>query len=119
MRFNSIKILSAVLSFSLLSSTSFAAQTSCPEHFANGQAPDLINQKLAPKTRDVCYSGFALKHSGITRTTLYSAEHLTLERLSWAKGMKRSSKFHPDPNIPVSERAELRHYARSGFDRGH
>ena len=108
------------LLFGLISlTTAFAAQTSCPEHFANGQAPDLINQKLAVKTQDVCYSGFALKHSGITRTPLYSAEHLTRVRLEMAKGMKRSSKFHPDPKIPASGRAELRYYARSGYDRGH
>lgn len=99
--------------------TAFAAQTSCPEHFANGQSPDLINQKLAAKTKDVCYSGFALKHSGVTRTPLYSAEHLTRDRLAMAKGIKRTSRFYPDPNIPASERAELRHYARSGYDRGH
>ena len=107
--------LSAVLSIS----TAFAAQTNCPEHFANGQAPDLINQKLSVKTRDVCYSGFSLKHSGITRTPIYSAEHLTRDRLAMAKGMKRASKFYPDPNIPASERAELHHYVKSGFDRGH
>ena len=108
-------LLSAVLSIS----TAFAAQTNCPEHFANGQAPDLINQKLSVKTRDVCYSGFSLKHSGITRTPIYSVEHLTRDRLAMAKGMKRSSKFYPDPNIPASERAELHHYVKSGFDRGH
>jgi endonuclease G len=96
-----------------------AAQTECPEHFAGGQAPDLINQKLSPKTREVCYSGYALKHSGITRTPLYSAEHLTRERMLQGKGLKRQSKFFPDPNIPAAERAELHHYARSGFDRGH
>jgi endonuclease G len=110
---------SLALSILLSTSIALAAQTSCPEHFANGQAPDLINQKLADKTRDVCYSGFALKHSGVTRTPLYSAEHLTRERLAQAKGMRRSSKFFPDPNIPAFERAELRHYARSGYDRGH
>lgn len=106
---------SVLLSASILS----AAQTSCPEHFADGQAPDLINPKLATKTKDVCYSGYAIKHSGITRTPLYSAEHLTRDRLAQAKGMKRNSKFFPDPNIPTSERAELHHYARSGYDRGH
>lgn len=96
-----------------------ASQTSCPEHFTDGQAPDLINQKLASKTREICYSGFALKHSGITRTALYAAEHLTSERLLRGKGLKRQSQFHPDEHIPRSERAELHHYTRSGYDRGH
>jgi endonuclease G, mitochondrial len=114
-----VKILVALAALALTVSVSIAGQTACPEHFANGQAPDLINQKLAAKTREICYSGFALKHSGITRTPLYSAEHLTRDRLLQGKGLKRQSKFFPDPKIPVSERAELRHYARSGFDRGH
>lgn len=108
------------LLFTLISiTTAFSAQTSCPEHFANGEAPDLINPKLSAKSKDICYSAFALKHSGITRTPLYAAEHLTRDRLSQAKGLKRNSKFYPDPNLPSSERAELHHYARSGFDRGH
>lgn len=104
---------------SLLSVPAIAAQTGCPEHFANGQAPDFINQKLTTKIREVCYSGFALKHSGVTRTPLYAAEHLTRERILQGKGMKRQSKFHPDEHIPRSERAELHHYSKSGYDRGH
>lgn len=96
-----------------------ASQTACPEHFADGQAPDFINQKLSAKTRDVCYSGFAITHSGITRTALYAAEHLTRDRLMQGKGLKRQSQFHPDEHIPIAERAELHHYARSGYDRGH
>ncbi|ABK97811.1 DNA/RNA non-specific endonuclease [Pelobacter propionicus] len=110
-----------VLSISglLLSVTGMASQTGCPEHFANGIAPDFINQKLTAKTREVCYSGFALKHSGITRTPLYAAEHLTRDRLMQGKGLKRQSQFHPDDNIPRTERSELRHYSRSGYDRGH
>lgn len=103
----------------LLSVPVMAAQTGCPEHFANGIAPDFINQKLTAKSREICYSGFAVKHSGITRTPLYAAEHLTRERILQGKGMKRQSKFHPDENIQRSERAELRHYAKSGYDRGH
>jgi len=114
-----MRFLSIVLSVMFLSSTAFAAQTSCPDHFANGQAPDLINQKLSVKSKELCYSEFALKHSGVTRTPLYAAEHLTRGRLLQAKGLKRNSKFYPDPNLPPSERAELHHYARSGYDRGH
>ena len=117
MTYRNISLLT--LSILLSASLAFGAKTSCPEHFDGGQAPDLVNQKLAPKTRDVCYSGYALKHSGLTRTPLYSAEHLTRERLLMGKGLRRQSKFYPDPNIPVSERADLHHYARSGYDRGH
>jgi endonuclease G len=111
----------AFLTASILISTSIAlaAQTNCPEHFAGGQAPDFVNQKLSVKTREVCYSGFALKHSGVTRTPLYAAEHLTRDRLTQGKGLKRQSQFHPDEHIPAAERAELRYYARSGYDRGH
>lgn len=117
---NSFHLIAHSTAVVLLSATlSFAAVTGCPEHFAGGQAPDLINQKLAVKTREICYSGYAAKHSGITRTPLYSAEHLTRDRLLLGKGLKRQSSFFPDPNIPASERAELRHYARSGYDRGH
>ena len=103
----------------LFSAPALASQTDCPEHFTNGQAPDFINQKLITKAREICYSGFAVRHSGVTRTPLYAAEHLTRDRILQGKGLKRQSKFHPDKNIPRSERAELHHYARSGYDRGH
>lgn len=103
----------------LATSPVMADSTDCPEHFANGQAPDVINRKLGSKTREVCYSGYAIKHSGVTRTPLYAAEHLTRERLMQGKGLKRHNSFHPDDHIPAFERAELRHYSRSGYDRGH
>ena len=112
-----------ILPFSLLSllfiAQAFAGQTGCPDHFVDGQAPDFINEKLSLKSKEICYSGFALKHSGVTRTPLYAAEYLTREHLTQAGGLKRSSKFYPDPSLQPSERAELRHYARSGYDRGH
>lgn len=111
-----IATVTVLISFTI---SALAAQTDCPEHFTNGQAPDLINQKLSMSARDVCYSGFAIKHSGVTRTPLYAAEHLTRDRLQQGKGLKRQSQFHPDEHIPPSERAELQDYARSGYDRGH
>ncbi|WP_431858676.1 DNA/RNA non-specific endonuclease [Azospirillum sp.] len=100
-------------------SAASAAPTACPEHFLEAQAPDLVNAKLAPKTRELCYSGYAALHSGITRTSLWTAERLTRERLTAAKGLERNNTFHADPNLPQDERAELADYRGSGFDRGH
>ncbi|MFH0730091.1 MAG: DNA/RNA non-specific endonuclease [Pseudomonadota bacterium] len=111
-----IAIVSLICFFAL---SAIADQTDCPGHFADGQAPTLVNQKLATMTRDICYSGFAIKHSGITRTPIYSAEHLTRERLQQAHEVGRQGQFHADVHLPAAERAELHHYARSGFDRGH
>jgi len=103
----------------LLCATVWAGPTACPEHFPAGQAPDIINQKIAAKTKELCNSGYAELHSGVTRTPLYSAEHLTGERLAQGRGLKRVNSFHADDRLPASERAELADYARSGYDRGH
>jgi endonuclease G len=96
-----------------------AADSLCPEHYARGQVPVLLNPKLAAGTRALCFQAFGLLHSGTTRTALYSAERLTQERLELARGVPRQSEFHPEPLLPPAERAELSDYARSGFDRGH
>lgn len=103
----------------VLSGTALAAGTACPMHFAAGQAPDLTNPRLAIKAREICYRQFALMHSGVTRTPLWSAQYLTREELRQADTFKRKTSFHPDPHLQRDERAELRDYARSGFDRGH
>lgn len=108
------------LAFALcLPITSPAGETSCPEHFYGGSAPDLINTKLRAKNDDICYSEFAVKHSGVTRTPIYAAEHLTRQRISSAKEMHRNSKFYAEPKVRAGWRAELSMYKRSGYDRGH
>jgi endonuclease G len=115
-----LKIFTAITWLLLvITSVAMAASTNCPEQYAGGQAPDLINQKLAVKTLEICYSEYGLLHSGVTRTPLYSAEHLTRDQLQQARAMIRNSKFFPDPNLPRNERAELRNYTKSGYDRGH
>jgi len=96
-----------------------AAYTRGPVHYPQGQAPVLTNPKLAADTREICYSEFGLMHSGITRTPLWSAEHITAAELLQADSIRRKNAFHADPNLPRKQRAELRDYARSGFDRGH
>ena len=58
-------------------------------------------------------------HSGISRTPLYSAEHLTRDKLEAAKTLSRKDSFHPEATLPARDRAELSDYSRSGYDRGH
>jgi endonuclease G len=96
-----------------------AAPTACSEQFLGGQAPDLINQQLAAKTRELCFSEFAVLHSGVTRTPLWSAEHLTVDQVKRARKMERTNTFHAEDRLPADERAELGDYKRSGYDRGH
>lgn len=99
--------------------TAGAAPTQCPSHYPAGQAPEFTNPRLAANTREICYSEYGLMHSGITRTPLWSAEHLTATEVAFANQVRRKNAFHADPHIPRKDRAELRDYARSGFDRGH
>lgn len=96
-----------------------AAETACPQHFLDGAPPRLVNEKLTAKTRELCNTGYAVLHSGITRTGLWSAEHLTRERLDQQRGLERKNTFHAELRLPADERAELADYARSGYDRGH
>lgn len=103
----------------LLTVLSPFAHADCPQHFANGTSPTFLNQKFSQSSKELCYQGFAVMHSGITRTALWSAEHLTRERLDSARGLPRNNTFHPDDNLPYEYRAELNDYARSGYDRGH
>ena len=95
------------------------AATECPEHFAGGIAPTVTNPKLQARTQEVCFEAFAVLHSGISRTPLYSAEHLTQANLKAAGTLSRKDSFHPESALPARDRAELKDYARSGYDRGH
>lgn len=95
------------------------ASTQCPEHFAGGVAPTVTNSKLKARTQEVCFQAFAVLHSAVSRTPLYSAEHLTRSNLEAAKTLSRKDSFHPESTLPSQDRAELRDYARSGYDRGH
>lgn len=101
--------------------TASAAPSACPGHFQNGAAPDLVKESLAAKTRELCYLAYATLHSGVSRTPLWSAEHLTADSLQAAEALTRpsASAFHADPNVPAVERATLKDYKGTGFDRGH
>ena len=99
--------------------TVFAATTACPAQYLNGVAPDIQKASLKAKARELCYDNFAVMHSGISRTPIWSAEHLTRESIENARELKGREAFHHEDNLPADERAELTDYVRSGFDRGH
>ncbi|MDB5934991.1 MAG: endonuclease [Massilia sp.] len=91
----------------------------CPAHYVDGRLPEIRNPKLVTSTRELCFGEFGVMHSGVTRTPLWSAEFLTAGNLHSAHDLSRENSFHPEAQLPPSQRAELADYARSGFDRGH
>jgi endonuclease G len=111
----------AFLGALLLATAAHASPRTCPEHFLGGTPPKVWKESLEPKSRLLCASSYAVLHSGQSRTPLWSAEHLTAERIEAAEALSRPKRntFHADPRVPRDERAELADYARSGYDRGH
>jgi endonuclease G len=93
---------------------------SCAEHHSGSVRPALVDRRLAESSRPLCFGAFAALHSGVTRTPLYVAEHLTRASVEAARLLDtRDNRFHPEPLLPPAERAELADYRGSGFDRGH
>lgn len=90
----------------------------CRQVFANGNPPVIHHpENLHP--RSLCFSAFAVLHSGASRTPIFVAEHLNREVLLAARNNQRTNRFFADARLPRSERAELEDYQGSGFDRGH
>jgi endonuclease G len=83
----------------------FSSTTQSNNIYYGNEAPDIINSKLTPKTKELCYSTFAVLHSGISRTPLYVGEHLTRAGLS--SHSERTNDFHSEERLPSDERAEL------------
>ena len=100
-----------------LSTLLLSAPTECSNVYYENEAPDITNSKLTPKTKELCYSVFAVMHSGISKTPLYVGEHLT--RVGLGSRSERTNDFRSEDRLPGDERAELNDYARSGYDRGH
>jgi len=77
--------------------------------------PHLADSKL----RALCFSAFAVLHSGLSRTPVYVAERLNRSVLLEARNHQRTNQFFADARLPNDERAELEDYQGSGVDRGH
>ena len=103
----------------ILTSSANAFSTNCPQHFANGRSPELIDRQIGANAMEVCFKAFAVLHSGLTRTALYSSEHLTAEHVIKAHQQDRNDDFHAESLLPLRARSELQDYRGSGLDRGH
>jgi len=112
------KLLASCFALFFIGSVS-AQTTDCLVHFADNTAPTLTRPALQTNTVGLCFEAFAVMHSGVSRTPLWSAEYLTRESLERARAVKRRNSFHPEETLPPHDRALLADYARSGFDRGH
>lgn len=109
-----------IFTFVILSSESFAEGFDrCNYNFYNQTPPVIINSSLAKDNYDLCYSGFAVKYSGVSKTGLWSAALITPESLSEASKIKRNNTFHEEERIPFIHRSLLSDYRGSSFDRGH
>jgi endonuclease G len=100
-------------------STGAPRPQTCRDHFVAGEPPRITNPRLGKETEELCFNVFSVLHSGVTRTPLWSAEHLQAQNIEAAQELSRENSFHPEPRLPSDQRAELSDYARSGYDRGH
>ncbi|MBL6458968.1 DNA/RNA non-specific endonuclease [Belnapia sp. T6] len=93
----------------------YGAASACPEHHPGGAAPDIMRPQLAAETRELCFQECSVSYSGISRTPLAAAEHLTRERIQDARGLQRENTFHEEERLPPGERARLGDYAPLGL----
>ncbi len=108
------------LALALLAPVAALAQApACPRFFPGGEAPALVNPRLAQRTTLLCSDAYAVLASGLTHGALWSAEHPTAASLEAARGTPREGQFHPEDRLPWADQAQLDDYRRSGYDRGH
>ena len=97
----------------------FAQPATCPQFFPRGQAPALVNARLAQRTTLLCNDDYAALASGVTHGPIWSAEHPTAASLDAARGTPREGEFHVEDRLPQADQAQLEDYTHSGYDRGH
>lgn len=89
----------------------------CWAQFNQQIPPYLQKASLKKQNYALCYQGFSVLYSGVSKTPLWVAEHLTPERLSTK--LQRQDNFHEEESVAIEHRSLLTDYRGSGFDRGH
>ena len=89
----------------------------CLSQFYRDQPPILVKENLKKNSYPLCFNGFNVMYSGISKTPLWTAEYLSPKRLS--QKIKREDSFHEETRVSAEHRALLSDYRASGYDRGH
>lgn len=97
--------------------TGSLGSSACLSQFYREVPPYLARPSLQKNSYPLCFNGFNVMYSGVSKTPLWVAEHLTPKRL--ATKIKREDNFHEETRIPEQHRALLADYRASGYDRGH
>lgn len=87
----------------------------CPQFFPG--KPPVVPETLG--LRELCFSSFAILHSGQTKTPVFVAQRLNRQMLLQAQEVGRTDRFYAEARLPSAERAELDDYKGSGYARGH
>lgn len=90
----------------------------CGEHYFQQTVPKQTNDKNFD-IYYLCFQGFAVGYSGVSKTALWSAEHLTKQRIEQAQLLERTDNFHEESQLPDSVKAFLTDYKKAPYDRGH
>lgn len=98
-------------------STSTASNSACLDQFYREVPPYLNKESLDKHSYPLCFNGFNVMYSGVSKTPLWVAEALTPSRLS--QKIPREDSFHEESRVASEHRAVLKDYRASGYDRGH
>lgn len=93
--------------------------TECGEHYFGKNSPQSLNHDNKNPPYYLCFDGFAVGFSPVAKIALWSAEHLTTERLNQAETLERKDSFHPESKLPDNIQASLADYKKAPYDRGH
>lgn len=91
----------------------------CEQFFPKGKVLDPLSIGAQWLPQPICFSNFAVLHSGKSKTPLVAVERLTREQLDRAKGVRRTDVFFEDARLPRRARSELADYRGSRYDKGH
>ena len=94
-----------------------SSNSACLDQFYRDIPPYLNKESLNKNAFPLCFNGFNVMYSGVSKTPLWVAEALTPQRLS--QKIPREDNFHEETGVKAEYRATLADYKASGYDRGH